>query len=698
MDVTIKNCNNIDNGFIKVEENRLNIKYAINGTGKSTISKAITAFIKDKNNGTSSLNELMPFKHINDETVSPEVLGVEDVKSIKIFDEKYINDFVFQENEILKGSFDIFIQDENYKHGMLKIDGLVQNLKNMLSEDQDIEILINDFDEIIKGFGRSVTNGIHGSSPMAKALKDGNKVINIPEGLGVYEDYIKNESNFKWIKWQLDGKNFINISDNCPYCINDIKEIKPTIHRISEVYNSKNVESLNKLVSVFQRSYQYFSDKTKFKINEFISNISGYTDDQIKYLLEVKEQIDNLKSKFLSVKELGFGSLKDVDKVIESIQNHMIDIDLFNHLTSEHTKSKVKIVNSALSSLIKEAGELQGGINKQKKLIEGLVRDNNEKINHFLINAGYKYKVNLVEDESGEYKLKLIHKDQTDEISNVKTHLSFGERNALALVLFMYDALKENPGMIVLDDPISSFDKNKKYAIIDMLFRKEMSLKGKTVLLLTHDIEPIVDMVYLHTDRFLKPFASFMENNNGQLREHKIEKSDIKTFMDVVKGNLRAESHELNKLVHLRRLYEITNDKSLGYQLISNLLHKRHPPVRKDTASDREMTEDEKEEAINEIKSKVTVFDYENLIDLVNNDSKMIKLYQSTDSNYEKLHLYRIIFDDKAENIGSDVILKFINESFHIENNHIYQLDPCRYQLVPQYVIDECNRYIEQVA
>ncbi|MBE9490894.1 MAG: AAA family ATPase [Bacteroidetes bacterium] len=659
---------------------------------------AIATSVNDKNNATNSINGLLPFKHVEDNAVSPEVIGIEDINSIKIFDEKYINDFIFQENEILKGSFDIFIRDENYKKGMLEIDKLVLNLKNILSEDKEIEVLINDFNEISKGFGKPAKKGIHGASSMAKALKGGNKVLNVPDGLEQYKDYIQNDSNFKWIKWQLDGKNFIDITDNCPYCINDIKEIKPTINKISEEYNAKNVEGLNKLVSVFQRSNQYFSEDTKLKIDEFIKNVAGYTDDQINYLLEVRAQIDNLKSKFVLAKELGFGSLKDVDKVIESLKSHIIDIGLFNHLTSDHTKLKVEIVNSALNTLIEKAGKLQGEINKQKILIEGLVKDNNKKINDFLSNAGYKYKVNLVEDVAGEHKLKLIHRDVINEVSNVKMHLSFGERNALALVLFMYDVLKENPGIIVLDDPISSFDKNKKYAIIDMLFRKETSLKGKTVLLLTHDIEPIVDMVYQHTDRFQKPFSSFLENNNGQLQEKEIVKSDIKTFMDVIDGNLSSESHELNKLVHLRRLYEITNDKSLAYQLISNLLHKKHPPMLKTPDVDREMTEDEKGKAIEEVKSKIPAFDYEKITDLVNDDSEMISLYKNTESNYEKLHLYRIIFDDKNQNIDSDVILKFINESFHIENNHIYQLDPCSYQLVPQYVIDECNRYIEQVA
>lgn len=45
MQLKIKNCNNIENGEFDITEGRLNIKYAINGTGKSTISKAIEAFV-----------------------------------------------------------------------------------------------------------------------------------------------------------------------------------------------------------------------------------------------------------------------------------------------------------------------------------------------------------------------------------------------------------------------------------------------------------------------------------------------------------------------------------------------------------------------------------------------------------------------------------------------------------------------------
>lgn len=41
MNVEIKYCNNIESGNIEIQENTLNIKYAINGTGKTSIAKAI---------------------------------------------------------------------------------------------------------------------------------------------------------------------------------------------------------------------------------------------------------------------------------------------------------------------------------------------------------------------------------------------------------------------------------------------------------------------------------------------------------------------------------------------------------------------------------------------------------------------------------------------------------------------------------
>lgn len=695
MEIEINHCNNIDNGKIKITEGLLNIKYAINGTGKSTVSKSIQKAVSSRLTGNNELMELKPFKAFDNDSIAPSVTGCEAVNNIKVFDEFYINEFAFQPDELLKGSFDILIRSENYDSVMAEIEELVAQIKSHFNDDDEIETLIADFDELSNSFGKPTKKGMHGSSAIAKALKGGNKVVNIPEGLEMYQNFIQGQDNVKWVKWQLEGAQFVEESDNCPYCVSDVKDVKDTIKRVGEVYDPKSIDNLNKLVQIFQRLNSYFSDQTKEVINEFVSSIEGYTEEQAGYLLEVKDQIDRLNNMFKHLKNIGFFTFKDVDKVIDELRKYKIDKNLYLHLQSEDTLSKIEKVNSSIEGLIEKAGQLQGKVAIQKRYIERVVKENKEAINSFLKNAGYRYTVDLIEDSSGKHKLKLTHMDLVSgEVSDVRNVLSYGERNAFALVLFMFDTIKAAPDLIILDDPISSFDKNKKYAIVEMLFRKEKSFRGKTVLFLSHDFDPIIDMLYHHTDRFEKPCASFLQNDNGQLTEIDINKEDIMTFVDVNSSNITSDTNVVAKLVYLRRTYEILSSKGIAYQLVSNALHKRSVPLIFEGGASREMTVTEIQEAVTEIQQHVQDFEYSSFLQLMIDTSAMVELYKSCSNNYEKLHIYRIISEGNDCADHADVVLKFINQAFHIENDYIYQLNPAKYQTVPQFVIDECDRYI----
>lgn len=693
--IVLENCNNIDYGNIEVKEGALNIKYAINGTGKSTISRALVLALSDRIDGKTRIHELTPFKQILSKNSLPKISGIEGLTNIKVFDEKYINEFVFQADELVKGSFEIFVKDENYDKGMQEIDVLVEKLKSQLAQDQEIEGLIRDFNEISDSFGKETKTGIHASSTLAKAFKGGNKVTNIPEGLEPYKSYIQHSENYKWLKWQLEGKSYLEISEDCPFCVSDIRQKKDLIGKVSENYEHKSIENLAKIIATFQRLNAYFSDETRIKIDEFVKNVDGYSEDQVFYLREVKEQIDRLNDKFIKASKLGFSSLKDVNKVIEGLKVHKIDIHLYIHLNSESTNVKVKIVNDSLDSLIAIAADLQKVVDRQKIHIQRIVEQNKKSINEFLKNAGYSYAVDLIEQEDGSHKLKLLHQDLTNEVSNVKTHLSFGERNAFSLVLFMFDALKSKANLIILDDPISSFDKNKKFAILEMLFRKTGSFRDKTVLLLTHDFEPVVDAIYLHRSFFSKIYGSFLENKHGILTEQVIESTDIQTYLEINQHNFESSSDSLSKLVYRRRYLEMVSKMDTPESdLISSLFHRRPAPTNKAKV---ELSADQLKVGVDAITKYLPNFSYSEFYSLIMNDLEMKKRYQDAKNNYEKLHIYRIIFDGK-KTIVSDVIQKFINEVFHIENNHIYQLNPCKYPVIPQYVIDECDKFVEQLV
>lgn len=700
MQIKLERCNNIETGAVEVIEHTLNLKYAINGSGKTTIARAMLASIQERlGSQKDALTALIPFKYRKDPSVRPEVTGTETIQSVRVFDEKYINEFVFQADELLKGSFDIFIRGHAYEQGMKEIDAQVASMQKALSDDKDVADLIADFNEISSSFGKETKVGINGTSVIAKTFKGGNKVANIPTGLESYKSFIQHSENYKWVKWQLSGNEFVDIGPDCPYCTNDIKEKRETIKRVSEFYEPKSIENLNKIVSAFNRLNKYFSEDTKAKIAEFVECMDGYTADQANYLRIVKEQIDRLHGKFLAAQRLGFSTLKDVDKVMNGLNEHKIDLSLFPHLNSENTTQKAAIVNIVIEKLLGQAGQLHGMVKKQKLLIETLVKEHSAGINAFLLSAGYAYQVVLADDGTGQHRLKLIHREMDGEVSNVKLHLSYGERNAFALVLFMYDVLKSNPDLIVLDDPISSFDKNKKYAIVDMLFQKGGgSLRDKTVLLLTHDLEPVVDIVFHHHKRFKKPFATFLQNDGGILTEKEIGRKNIKTFFELTDENLAADCHTLNKLIYLRRRQEVSGDKGLAFQVISNVLHKRSVPQLIEDVGTRDMTPEELQTGSTAIAEAIPVFDYLTLLDIVTNDRALIELYNATESNYEKLHLYRILFEGKETGIESNVVKKFINEAFHIENDYIYQLNPREFQTVPHFVIKQCDQWVSALA
>jgi hypothetical protein len=86
-------------------------------------------------------------------------------------------------------------------------------------------------------------------------------------------------------------------------------------------------------------------------------------------------------------------------------------------------------------------------------------------------------------------------------------------------------------------------------------------------------------------------------------------------------------------------------------------------------------------------------FNYDECLEFLSDDVNILNMFNGTSNNYEKLHLYRILREGK-EIHESDIITKFINESYHIENDHVMQLNPLKYDPVPQYIIDECLEVI----
>ena len=696
MELTITNCNNIDSGKIEITNNKLNIKFGINGTGKSTITRAIKYSI----DSPELLKELIPFKHRNSEIeVVPEITMNEEIKSVLIFNEEYLNQFLFKEDELISNSYELFINTPEYKMSTAQIEQLLSEIKKVFSDNEDLNKIISDFENLSKSFATTQT-GLSKSSALYKGLKEGNKIQHIPDSLKGYSKLIKDKSCVKWLDWQNNGEQFLEISDDCPYCTSPTTEKKETIKSVSTFYDKNVIKNFTVIIEALKNLGEYFSENANLTLQTITEKQTGLEESEMNYIVAVKQQIDDLLLKLKALKEISSVSFSEDEKVEEKLKNLKINIELFDRFKAEKTTSIIESLNNSLDTVLEKVGQLQGEINKQKRLVKILIEKHRKSINSFLTNAGYKYTVEIVNDNASNYKLLLRHIESDGIINGGKQHLSFGEKNAFSLVLFMYEALHKKPDLIVLDDPISSFDKSKKYAIIDMLFGKDNGqLRNKTVLMLTHDLDPIIDTVKVLNTLFNNVCeANFLNTKKGVLSETKIKKQNLLSFAQICKSALESELDVVVKLIYLRRHFEIIDDLGDEYQILSNLFHKRKKEEckdqRKEIGNDL-MSEVDFNSGIDKITNFVAGFDYVTNLAKLKDLESLKTLYSEVENIYAKLNIFRLIYDDNLAEIPS-VLRKFINETFHIENELICQLNPNEYDLIPDFILEECDRFISE--
>ncbi|MBU2870381.1 AAA family ATPase [Colwellia sp. E2M01] len=703
MDIQIQNCNNITLADVTIAQNKLNIRFAPNGTGKSTISRAIQfAATSDE----AALSSLLPFKFRdeNPDNIEPQVTGMaEDVETL-CFNEEYVNKFTFQPDELVNNSFDIFIRTAAYKEKEIEIQNFIKAVREQFENSPELEALLTHLKELSGGFKVTAAGALAKTSTGAKALAGANKIDHIPEGLESYKPFIQSDKSVTWVDWQAKGHNdFSHLSDSCPFCTNDSTNQKEQIAKVGEEYDKNLIKNLVKIINVINELGDYFSEDSLEKLTIIKSLENGIEPEHETFLVTVKSQIDGLVSKLEKLKTLTAFDFEEGENVRDKLNTYKIDLQFFDKLNSTKTNEAIDAINLSVDVLKQQAGPLQGKINQQRVEMRRLIEKHQKDINDFLTFAGYRYQVQLV-GEGEQSQLKLRHIEHSDHLSGGSQHLSFGERNAFSIVLFMYECIAKNPTIIILDDPISSFDKNKKYAILQMLFRRNAAecLKGKTVLMLTHDVEPIIDTLRSVRGQFNNQVSvAYLKLIGGVITEQIITSDDIKTFVQICEQIFQSELDPIIKLIYLRRRYEVLGELADAYQVLSNIFKKRIAAEDHRVQSDGGtvlMQPDDLNSGLTEICEHIPCLpsDYPTIVAMFRDDTRIRELYNTSVNGYEKLQLIRILLD--IETIGNSVIRKFINETYHIENEFIFQLNPTQFDLIPEYVVNECDNILNEVT
>lgn len=143
----IKKCNNIDEATIETKKNHLNICYAMNGTGKSTIAKAIKYKSDNK-----ELSELKTFGSDAEPTCSLS----ESVKAL-LFNEEYVDKYVFQESEVIPNSFEVFIKSPQYEEQQKIINQKLKDIHIDINQNPDLLQLVNIGNAVLSRFFKTTS-------------------------------------------------------------------------------------------------------------------------------------------------------------------------------------------------------------------------------------------------------------------------------------------------------------------------------------------------------------------------------------------------------------------------------------------------------------------------------------------------------------------------------------------------------------
>lgn len=697
--IEIEHCNNIQNGNISLYENELNIKFAPNGTGKSTIANILT--IKDSEG-------LLKFKPFGAEEI-PSVTQSKSFQSVCTFNEDFVNNMVFERDSVIKDAFNVFIKTEKYTILFDKLETHLAGLHTDLKNDEEIQEMSEKFSSVMKKLSLNA-NKTPKNSPFFKSLKRVTNQYNIPESLQKFKPFIGNDSyNVSWVDWKDKGFQYDDQSI-CPFCaISLSSEYQHERETFKDSYKKADIQNVKDMSNIVEALKEFLNEEKYEDLIRLIANpsdqkaleqvISGFV-SSVEYLnMRVQDVVG------FSNNKINKDEISGLSVILEKlIINPDYALEYFN---SEKTKKVIALINQHVQRLIAEVTDLKIEIGALKGFINATEKSYSEDINEFLELAGFNYEVSITtkDDDSAETKLLYKRSDtESVEVSNIRDHLSWGERNALALVLFMFHALSKNADLVILDDPISSFDNYKKYPIIHRLFtsrKADRSFAKKTVLLLTHDSEPLIDFLIVGKPYDTGINAAFLKNKNGTLTECEITKSDF--ILSVHFYRNLAKSSEIPFLVRisaLRKYIEYTEEDTGNnncYNLLSSLIHGKPFPDRKvDFENYIILSKEEIASGELVISRYIPNFLYSTAIIELTDKEKFFRSYEAEERSYCKLVLLRGYIDvfKCREAIQEKAFLKMIDESYHIENDYSYCLNYFEFDIVPFCTQKKADSYI----
>lgn len=532
MEISIHYFRNIKDANIFVTDKKVNFLVGPCGAGKSSIIDAISSPLMPTDTtvgyDSTKTNVLIDGETPNFDRISKYSLGRQEV--------------LFQNNPNKEG-YRVFIGDET-------------QLRKLEDEfDDEVALLWDEYDNLSKF--RDQINLLTKSfgKPGAKgSFTSGSKLGKVKAAMQNATAEVKktlDKGGTALLEWRIDGTAFLgNNTDECPFCGQYLSsKIIQSLQNLegAELKRIKPLFAASGVLSAFDLSHPNLVDEQKAM--EFEAEL-------IK-LFKIKDEVDKLLS-FCAISR----HVSAIDKVPDGIHVDKIVYERFPNL-----KPIVDGINTKTAALKKLVGKMMGTFN-------GLVNSNITDLNNKLESLGIPY-VFILNEASREERIagyRLVHKNAGEASDDMRDSLSYGERNLVALLLFLHN--KED-GILLIDDPASSYDDFRRSQIYGYISK----LKEQTVLVVSHDHAFVRRAVRDKRENI--GCVQFVTTGKDGLEFTQIDKeSFVNLDAEIIHRIKMASSYE-QKVVNLRLYYEIHKEEShLVYCYLSALLHgARHDEI-----------------------------------------------------------------------------------------------------------------------
>lgn len=547
--------------FKKIGRNNIAVIYGPNGTGKTSLS-VVLGGKEDKDNISFDV-DFNGTKYTQDNNELFYVISDQNGRNII---RGSARDYLLGDN--IKREYDLkdyiskeFILLQKDINKLMKSSFNISSMKNVLInqvENTDLRVFVRNFAN-----SRFKVEEQLDKSKFLDVVKSLNKEeINIT--LENEEKYIFIKNNFKYESSLI--YRIMNIND---------KEIKKNeeILKIEE-----NDEALNILSKFKYKDECIVCDNKDYNREELIERKTSNKESIIKSLDPITKKI--LEDIIQIVKTLDKDPLKIEEIFVKAIETG--DKNLILELKNE-ILIYIKLFNNEINNLFKDLvkPELIKRYDEYMKILESQPTISDEDILYIekIVSENIRKSIEIKRDTQNGNNLKILlgGKEFLDKDRD-ELQLSTGQQNFISLSFELLKAKNSDKEIIILDDPISSFDSIYKNKIAFCIIK---FLEGKNQIILTHN----TDLIRLLEFQLQNCFNLYLFNNsenaiNGFIKVNLKEKDillQINKLLDLFRTNIfeevRNQKHFLISMIPFMRGYANITGKRQEYTNLSKVMH-----------------------------------------------------------------------------------------------------------------------------